>query len=88
MLGGNTTTMHAQQPPSSVEEVVSQLTTLTAQGRSFEFFIPESLTLGGRAVPEPLAKAMIVAKSLSMGYELGDATPAEGGRLFTFRPRA
>jgi hypothetical protein len=80
--------MHTQPPLSSVEEVVSRLTTLTAQGQSFEFFIPESLTLGGRAVPEPMAKAMIVAKTLSMGYEPGDARPAQGGRLFTFRPRA
>ena len=40
--------MQTHEPsPSSVEEIVSQLATLTAQGQSFEFFIPESLTLGG-----------------------------------------
>jgi hypothetical protein len=77
-----------QPPPSSVEEIVSQLATLTAEGQSFEFFIPESLTLGGHAVPEPMAKAAIVAKALSMGYEPGGATQAEGGRVFTFKPRA
>jgi hypothetical protein len=80
--------MHAQPPPpSSVEEIVSQLATMTAQGRSFELFIPESLTLGGHAVPEPMTKALIVARALRMGYEPSDATPAKGGRVFTFRPR-
>ena len=44
--------MHTTEPSqSSVEGVVSQLTTLTASGESIEFFIAEHLTLGGHAVP-------------------------------------
>ena len=80
--------MHTSEPSqSSVEGVVSQLATLTATGQSFEFFIAEHLTLGGHAVPEPMAKAMIVAKALGMGYEPDGFTQADGGRVFRFRPR-
>jgi len=43
--------------------------------------------LSGRAIPEDVAKAVIVARVLSMGYEPDGFTQAEGGRLFKFRPR-
>lgn len=80
--------MQPHQPsPSTVEEIVSQLATLAAKGQSFEFFIPEYLTLGGQAVPETVAKAVIVAKALSMGYKADGFAAAEGGRVFTFRAR-
>jgi len=72
---------------SSVEAIVSQLATLAAKGQSFEFLIPEHLTLGGHAIPEDMAKAVIVARVLSMGYEPEGFTHAEGGRIFRFRRR-
>ena len=80
--------MQTHQPsPSSAEEIVSQLATQTAKGQSFEFFIPEHLTLSGHAVPEPVAKAVIVARVLSMGYEPDGFAATEGGRVFTFKAR-
>jgi len=81
--------MQTDEPSqSSVEAVVSQLATHTATGQSFEFFIPEHLTLGGHVIPEPMAKAMIVARVMGMGYEPDGFTQAEGGRVFRFKPRS
>lgn len=80
--------MQVHQPsPGSVEEIVSQIATLASQGQSFQLFIPEALTLGGHAVPEPMAKVIIVEKALSLGYRPEDPTPRDGGRVFTFRLR-
>ena len=88
MFGSYATMQTSGQSQNSVEAVVSQLATLTAKGESFEFFIPELLTLGGYAVPEAMAKAVIVARVLSMGYEPDGFTQAQGGRVFRFRPKA
>jgi hypothetical protein len=81
-----TVTMN-QPSQSSVEEIVSQLTTRTAEGQSFELWIPQRLTLLGHIVPEPIAMAAITAKVLGMGYEPRGSTQGEGGRVFTFTPR-
>jgi hypothetical protein len=71
---------------STVEAVLSQLDMIpTAQGQSFELWIPQHLTLRGQPARADVAGAIILDKILGMGYEPDGFSEADGGRIYRYR---
>ena len=69
----------------SVESAISELGSVAPPDcQNFELWVPQELTLRGKAVRHDLAMAVILNKILGLGYAVDGFREAEGGRFYKY----
>jgi hypothetical protein len=70
----------------TLEQIQIDLDALAAIGEeTFDIWIPESLTLGGREIPADTAIFIMVERAREVGYRPDSVVEGEGGGVFRFR---
>jgi hypothetical protein len=71
----------ARPKEGSVEQLRAEIAALSAQQALVELWVPDHLTLGGRAVAADVGMSIILDQLLSAGYFPQGVEYQEGGRL-------
>lgn len=70
----------------SVESVISELANVAhPDSQNFELWVPQELTLKGKAIRHDFAMAFVGDKILGMGYTVDGFREVEGGRFFRYK---
>lgn len=70
----------------TVEGLISELGSIAPGGnQSFQLWVPQELTLRGKPVRWDAVRAILLDKTLAMGFTLDGFTAAEGGTFYKFK---
>ena len=66
--------------------MISELAGVAPSGcQNFELWVPNELTLKGKAIRHDFAMAVVLNKILGMGYTVDGFREGEGGRFYIYK---
>ncbi len=76
----------SQPQQTTLEAIQIELDTIAeARHETFDIWIPENLTLGGKPIPGEIAMFIMVERAREVGYKPDSVIEVEGGGVYTFR---